>query len=198
MRSRIPLLRSIALLAGLVAFAGCDRSSNPESPLAPQFVSGSNSGSGYGYSYSKNYSVKLVNEPMLSTGDLQVSKLIGLNGGSISLLGHTLTVPAGAVTVPTLFTMANLPLTPSIDVEVTATVTDLVGRVIDVGSFGFDKEVTLTLSYSRATNLSGSSRLWICYVGPDGLIELNSSVNTKSKTVSTRLNHFSKYAMASD
>lgn len=36
---------------------------------------------------------------------LELSQVIGLLGGQVTVAGHTLTVPAGAVSTPTLFTV---------------------------------------------------------------------------------------------
>ena len=191
MSRNLKFFRSFALVAALFTLTSCDRSDSPsDSPLAPP------SADLLGL-FQQNYSFTLINESVLPPLDLRASELIGLAGGSVTLMGHTLTVPAGAVSVPTLFTLVALP-TPNIDVDASASVTGLLGQVLDVGSFGFKKPVTLTLTYSRATNVTNPNKLFIVYFGANGAERLASTVNSTAKTVSTKLNHFSKYGMATD
>ncbi|NLG61075.1 MAG: hypothetical protein GX539_02435 [Candidatus Cloacimonetes bacterium] len=138
----------------------------------------------------------LVQERLALPLDLDISKIIGINGGSISLLGHTITVPAGAVDRPVLFTLI-LARPGYVEVELDATISGLLGRIIDVGGKGFDKPVSLTLTYSRATNVSDPSRLVILRRLPGGAIEeVPSTVDTRTKTVTAKLDHFSRYCMA--
>ena len=130
---------------------------------------------------------------------VSLSAIIGITGGNISLAGHVLHVPAGAVTVPTLFTMV-VPLNGYVEVDLSATVTDILGNVIQVTKFS--KPLTLTLTYARAkTNVTDPSRLFIAYM-PNGdhskLEKLPSTVSTTNLTVSAKLDHFSKYCMATD
>src|SRR5438477_6400994 len=68
-------------------------------------------------------------------GTLQLSQLIGPMGGSLTLAGHVLTVPAGAVTEPTLFTLT-LGTRGYVEVGLKAT-REIFGTVVDVGSTGF-------------------------------------------------------------
>ena len=186
-------LRRLGLVALLALATGCENrtATAPDTPVAPQSgllesLLGSSTMSPF----------TLITEPTLPPIDLRVSQLIGVNGGTLTLLGHTLTVPAGAVSVPTLFTMVALP-TPEIDVELSATVTDLLGRVLNLDT-GFNKPVTLSLSYARANNVTDPARLFIVYFNGTQLEQLPSTVDTRNKLVSTRLEHFSKYGMASN
>jgi hypothetical protein len=189
MARRSALLRSVFVLATALSFASCDRLADVSSPAAPSADLLSDLLS------QPNYSFKVITESVIPPIDTKVTGLIGIGGGSITLMGHTLTVPSGAVTVPTLFTLIALP-NPYVDVEATATVTGLLGNVVDVGIFGFKKPVTLTLTYSRATNVSNPANLFIGYFRSDGTIEpLKSAVDTGKKTVSAQLSHFSKYGM---
>jgi hypothetical protein len=126
---------------------------------------------------------------------LQISRVIGILGGSLSLAGHTVTVPSGAVSLPTVFTLTLLP-NGYIEVEVEALQTSLLGRLINVGEQGFRKPVDLTLTYSRATNVTDPSRLKLMRVNPDGKHEiLPSTVDFGRKTVTAKLDHFSRYCM---
>jgi hypothetical protein len=119
-----------------------------------------------------------------------VVDIIGLDGGILRLDKHELVVPAGAVLQPTLFQMEKV-RSRQIVVDLTATRN---GR--DVGERGFEKPVTLTLSYD-GLRVSDPSKLFILRVMPDGRHErLPSVVDRENKTVSAELDHFSKYAMA--
>jgi hypothetical protein len=71
-------------------------------------------------------------------------------------------------------------------------------RGVDVGEQGFEKPVTITLSYDKL-NVRDPSKLFILRYNENGQHEkLPSVVNTRAKTVSAQLDHFSKYAMASN
>ena len=177
-------LRPVGLVAVALLAGSCDQASAPRDlPLSPSF--------------SQQSGFKLVKEKLPRHVGLEASQLIGLSGGSVSLLGHTLTVPAGAVTVPTLFTMTVLP-SAHIDVELSATVTDLLGRIIDVGQSGFSIPITLSLTYSRATNVNDPADLFLVYINGSTLTRLPSTVDQATQTVSTQLNHFSAYGMCTD
>jgi hypothetical protein len=86
---------AVLALAIAMLTSSCERATNaPE--LRPQATATSTS-------------YTLVHDVLpLPVPNLNVSSLIGIGGGSISVLGHTLTVPSGAVTSPTLFTMIAL------------------------------------------------------------------------------------------
>ncbi|HEX6693403.1 MAG TPA: hypothetical protein VF035_01745 [Longimicrobiales bacterium] len=129
---------------------------------------------------------------------LNLTKLIGIKGGLLEVLDHTLTVPKGAVTQPTLFTMRVAPTT-RVEVELKAELETKDG-LIDVGSQGFLKPVELELSYAHATNVRYPSRLKIALLNDDGTIKeiLPSTVDTKQKTVTAKLPHFSRYVLVCD
>ena len=121
-----------------------------------------------------------------------VVEVIGLDGGLLSLGHHSLLVPAGAVDSPTTFSMELLK-SEYVMVDLTA-----MRRRVDVGEKGFEKPVTLTLSYD-GLRVRDPSKLFILRVNEDGRHEkLPSVVDTRKKTVSAQLDHFSKYAMASN
>lgn len=121
-----------------------------------------------------------------------VVKVIGLDGGLLSLGNHSLLVPAGAVTQPTTFSMELLK-SEYVMVDLTAT-----RRGVDVGEEGFDKPVTVTLSY-EGLRIKDPSKLFILRMNENGEHEkLPSVVDTRKRTVSAALDHFSKYAMASN
>ncbi|HEX7089830.1 MAG TPA: hypothetical protein VF192_06820 [Longimicrobiales bacterium] len=131
---------------------------------------------------------------------LQLTRLISLEGGTLSLLGHTLVVPKGAVTSPTLFTML-VGLNGHVEVHLTALVPTLF-RILNIGEQGFRKPVRLTLSYANARNVEDPNDLVIVYVpgwwGYDRVEPLPSTVDTTRKTVTAELDHFSRYAMATN
>ena len=178
---------SVLLLA--LSIAGCDLQetgpSAPEAPIAattPITVDG--------------LSFNLINDLSGLIQNVTTSKLIGLDGGSITLLGHTLTVPLGAVTKPTLFVMI-VGSDGIVSVDLFAFSIDLLGRRIDIGGRGFNKPVDLSLYYGRS-QVSDPSKLFIAHIEGSRITPLPSTVNTTKKTVSTKLEHFSKYAMMSN
>jgi hypothetical protein len=130
-----------------------------------------------------------------------LAKLLGSEGGILSLLGHILNVPAGAVSEPTLFSMTAIQ-SGHIEVELTATPKSLLRRLLfwrPVAEVQFEVPVALSLSYARATNVTDPSRLRIMRVNPDGNHEiLPSVVDTVNKTVTAQLDHFSRYCMVSN
>ena len=196
-------LRRLALVPVLLlAVTACEKSADPIAAVAPSaeidpllggLLGGSSQPSGW----------VLVNDPILSlsgiTSSVSTGQLIGFGGGSISLLGHTLVVPAGAVTKPTLFTMIVLP-TGKVEVDLLATVSTLLG-VLDVGSTGFAKPVPVTLTYSRGNNVgTHASQIKVLRIksllGYGNYEVMPTTVDTTNKTARTALDHFSRYTLA--
>lgn len=129
---------------------------------------------------------------------LELTEVVGLLGGRITVAGHTLTVPAGAVSAPTTFTVRALD-NGHIEVELHAMVQGLLGRSIDIGAAGFRKPVTVSLTYARATNVTDAQRLKIMRLNANGRHEvLASTVSENAHTVSAQLDHFARYALVSD
>ncbi|HEY8521588.1 MAG TPA: hypothetical protein VIN61_16065 [Gammaproteobacteria bacterium] len=130
---------------------------------------------------------------------LQITDLISLKGGSITLLGHTLTVPAGAVTSPTLFTML-LGLNGYVEVHLEALSPSLLGGLLNIGGHGFRQPVRVTLSYANAADVVDPSRLVIVHLpglwGYDRAEPVPTTVDPVRKTVTAELDHFSRYALA--
>lgn len=136
--------------------------------------------------------------PLFPLPPLTVSQLIGVSGGTLNVMGHSLVVPAGAVSRPTLFTMT-LPRLGYVEVELHATVTDLLGRLIDVGASGFDRPVTLSMTYARATNVDDPRDLVILHkLGNNKYEVIPSVLNQSTKRLTAQLEHFSGYCMASN
>jgi hypothetical protein len=187
------------VLALSLSLAACEQ---VQEPLAPQpgtpdpVLGGLLSGGRIG-------SYALVREPLLSgLADLRLSKLVGVDGGELTLLGHTLRVPAGAVPTPTLFTLVVLP-TGYVQVSLDATLSTATG-LLNVGSEGFLRPVPVTLTYSRATNVADPSKLKVVRLaGPLGLFGaltgkyqiMPSAVDPAAQTVTAELEHFSDYAL---
>lgn len=133
--------------------------------------------------------------------DATIAVLIGHDGGVLSLLGHLLTVPQGAVTESTIFSMTVLQQ-GYIEVELTATPKSLLSTLFfwrTAEPVQFNVPVELSLSYARATNVTDPSRLKIMRVMPDGRHEiLASTVDPVKQTVTAELDHFSRYCMIAD
>lgn len=184
MRLHPRVRRSFVLSAMLVASA-CAQDRPAETPLAPTVTP---SLSATTTTYTLVHDAKPLR---LLTSQLTLSTLIGPTGGKVSLLGHVLTVPKGAVTVPTIFTMLVLP-TGFIEVELAALL-PILGT--DVGG-SFTKPVTLKLTYKRSPDAIDPARLLIVRVNGTEYEPLVSTVNIDAEAVSAKLTHFSKYAMA--
>lgn len=136
--------------------------------------------------------------------DLSVSKLIGLLGGTLDLAGHRLIVPTGAVLEATTFQMTQL-TNGYVAVELRATLLRRITRflfrtietLLDIGELGFEKPVTIELTYAWATNVTDPSRLVIVRILDDGRVEeVPSEVDTDRKVVRAKLDHFSRYCIA--
>jgi hypothetical protein len=194
MRWSIRSLFIATILAGSL-IAGCDPAGSraTPSPTEPSELLGGLLGG------KKVQGYTLVKAPLLSLQELSISGLIGVQGGQITLLGHTLTVPAGAVGQPTLFVLTVLP-TGYVEVDLEASLTSLLGGLLDIGGSGFLKPVPVTLSYAAGTNVSDPRRLTILRVnsllGYGKYEVMPSRVNLTGKTVTTELDHFSRYVIA--
>lgn len=189
MMRRLRIFLPVLLLA--VSASGCEGGGEGgKHPTSPSPLLGLGSPSGY----------TLANDPLipaLLNTPLKISGLVGLGGGTLEILGHRLEVPVGAVLEPTLFTVAVLP-TGSVEVYLTATRTDLLRRLLNVGGSGFRKPVRVTLSYSRSTNVPDPSALVILRMrGPGGVPQpMPSQVDPVRRTVTADLDHFSPYSIA--
>src|SRR5690606_21121475 len=104
-----------------------------------------------------------------------------------------LTVPLGAVSQPTLFVLTVLP-TGNVEVYLLGTRSTLLG-LLNIGSLGFSEPVPVTLTYSRSTNVTDPSKLFV--LRAKGLFgqpqPLPSTVDTVTQTVTADLDHFSRY-----
>lgn len=189
--------RRAAMLMLVLGVASCDHVVNSGSsddllePNLPQLVTVTgDDGNGY----------ELIQEPSPGALDqLSVSGVIGILGGVLELDGHKLTIPSGAVLEPTIFTMARSQ-NGFLEVDLTAIRVTLLGEVIDIGEQGFEKPVTLELTYSRATNVQRARDLVILRLNGTGLggthEVLPSKVHQRRQVVRAELDHFSGYCMA--
>lgn len=189
----------IFAVLGLLAIANCnaDMTAPAASPTTDADALLSNPFDLLGSKDDADYTF-IQEHPLFPLPPLSVSQLIGVSGGTISVMGHSLVVPAGAVSTPTLFTMT-LPRLGYVEVELHATVTDLLGRLIDVGASGFDRPVTLSMTYARATNVDDPRDLVILHKRGNNKYEVIPSVlNQSTKRLTAQLEHFSGYCMASN
>lgn len=173
----------------LAAFGGCERPAEQASvPVA-----------GPSFSQSASDYVLIEGTVPSSLLELEVSEIIGSGGGSLALGGHAIEVPAGAVDEPTLFTMTLL-TSGYVEVELSAVVDGLLGGVLDVGAEGFgDETVALTMTYDWATNVDDPGDLLILRMRDDGTVEpLPVVLDREARTITARLEHFSRYCMASN
>ncbi|HEX2092369.1 MAG TPA: hypothetical protein VHG28_08205 [Longimicrobiaceae bacterium] len=179
-------LRLTALPAIALALWSCDspRQGDLQELVGPSArPSASSSGNGY----------RLLrgNDGWIGTS----TALIGSGGGVLQLGEHELTVPSGAVSAPTLFTMT-LEDAEHIRVELTATRALLLGGTLDVGKAGFARPVRLKLGFARATETFDVSTLSIAWTRPDGTLEVfPTEVNPSGKQARAELDHFSGYAV---
>ncbi|HUP88459.1 MAG TPA: hypothetical protein VM100_03880 [Longimicrobiales bacterium] len=124
---------------------------------------------------------------------------IGPAGGTVTTAAYTLIIPANAVTKSTRFDIE--PLNTGVySVELHAYQKGglLNLSLIDVGSKGFLKPVTLRMSYAKAYNVTDPNALVIVYFA-QGIVEIKpSAIDLVNKTVTSQLNHFSKYCMATN
>jgi hypothetical protein len=112
------------------------------------------------------------------------------SGGTITVRGGKMVVPAGAILEPTRFTLT-VPASLYAEISVTANGAD---------HFQFEKAVSLTISYSqcsRAKLEKGALSAW--YIAPEtkALLEYMGGEDDKvSRTVTFRTDHLSEYAIA--
>ena len=120
-------------------------------------------------------------EPQPYVGE---TRIIGPDGGEIKIGPHTLDIPAGALTEPTVVTAE-------------APVSNLVTVTFSPHGLTFLKQPELTLSYARCY-LPQNYRYRLAYIDDnDNLIEYPFSVDRKGKDkVVGWIWHFSKYAIA--
>ena len=174
--AKTPLRSALTLVAGiLITIGGC--SDRPQE--TPTSVV-----SAHGYT-----KVALQHGPSFDqsgSGDNRGEKVIGPAGGTLDIGGgNSITFPAGALSAPTT----------------------IKGRVdnryieVDLGPTGLrfpsGAEPTLVLSYANAAGFVPVNLLTIIYTDDAGhfLEDMQGVVDPAQKTVSTKLRHFSRYAV---
>ena len=130
------------------------------------------------------------------TPTLTASSMIGPAGGTVHVLGHSLLVPPGAVTNPTLFTIAAQP-TGLIEVELTAIEFPEFGAPAPVDQF--ERPVQLSLNYARSPDraIMRMTGVIIHVDGTDATL-VRSRIRPAQKRIVATLWHFSRYMMASN
>jgi hypothetical protein len=130
---------------------------------------------------------KMVQETDPTVGT--VTAVIDRRGGSLSIGGTTLDIPAGAVKSPTTFTI-NKP-NGELVYEFTATK----NRENDIGSAGFRVPLSLTISYAGVGDQMAAPV--IVYINEKGrVVPLLTKVDTANKTMTAEIRHFSIYGGA--
>jgi hypothetical protein len=129
--------------------------------------------------------------------NLVASKLIGVGGGKLNIQGHSLTIPAGAIDHPTLFTMTISPVN-RIEVDLTALAIPIVGDPFAVTTFNQALRLQLTYHRSPDRNTVNPANLVIINVEGEQAEPARSRAYPANKTVAAQIWHFSKYMMASN
>jgi hypothetical protein len=172
LRSR---LLSVALGAGLLGMVAC-------TDQTPTQLTGT------GPAFSETSTPTLIECPTPTARS--ISATVDESGGTLSVRGGKMVLPAGAVREPTLFTLT-VPASLYAEISVTANGGE---------HFQFEKPVSLTISYSqcsRAKLEKGALSAW--YVAPEtkALLEYMGGEDDKvSRTVTFRTDHLSEYAIA--
>jgi hypothetical protein len=182
----------LAALAAALLVTGCDNLSDPSSALT-----GPSDKSDVLITVKTRSGFTIARETDPSVG--VVTALIDRNGGALSIGNHVLTVPAGAVDGPTVFTMTKPAGTLKLDLTATSVVpgTRLPSlNANNVGRNGFNVPVSLAISYYNVEGVSDPSKLKVGWVKPNGTVEIQQSqVDVFGKVVVGTLHHFSAYAI---
>lgn len=120
-----------------------------------------------------------------------VRAVIGIEGGELELAGHVLTVPAGAVTALTQFSMTLIP-NGGVEVHLQA----IQPEVGNIGMSGFQIPVRLALSYV-GTDVDDPEDLVIVRMQTGERLETELDEDGSSR-VWAHLDHFSRYRLCSN
>lgn len=181
----------LGTLTGALLFPGCDTTTTP--PPQAEILAPPDSGSDELLRRVTQTLLRPVVPVLRGVGritDGVVSGVVSVAGGVLELDGHSLTVPAGAVSMPTLFTLT---VVPGDDIVVDLRAID-VATGLDVGGRGFALPVQLALSYAGST-VSDPSRLVIVRILAGGDEVLPTTVDTTRRVAWTDLDHFSRYGL---
>jgi hypothetical protein len=178
-------LRSAALsaLAVTLVFAACENTDQLTSPSLHQ-KAGSERVVVTEYG-DQGYKMVQETDPTVGT----VTAVIDENGGSLSIGGTTLAIPAGAVSGATTFTVNK----PNGELAYDFSATQQTPN--DVGSAGFAVPLTLTISYAGVGDRMAAPV--IVYINDRGrVVPLATKVNTAGRTMTAEIRHFSIYGGA--
>lgn len=147
-----------------------------EGPMAPEEESTASTGP------------VLVECPVSETRS--TSATIDLLGGTVSLDGHSITLPEGAVLLPTQITLT-APASNYMEIDI---------RANDLESFEFEQPVSVAVSYQRCTrsNLDKATlSAWHIDTTTKALLEDMGGVDDKTaRTVTFESGHLSGFAIA--
>lgn len=115
---------------------------------------------------------------------------VGILGGTVALDGHAITLPSGAVALPTVLTLT-APAGQYVELEIQAN---------DQDSFQFQEPVTIQISYDRCTrNNIPSDPLTAWHIDEDtkALLEhMGGSDDKEARNVTFSSDHLSAFAIA--
>lgn len=138
---------------------------------------------------STSYGATLLECPVDVTRS--VSATIGIDGGVLSLDGHEVAIPVGAVLLPTEFTLT-VPASNYVEIDV---------RAAGQEHFDFLEPVALTISYSRCTRSNIDKKtLRVFYIDSASnaiLEDLGGTDDKTARSVTTSTDHLSDYALGS-
>jgi hypothetical protein len=176
-------ITALSALAVTLVFAACENTDQLTSPSLKQKVGNERV---VVTEYGEN-GYKLVKETDPEVGT--VSGVFDSNGGSLSIGGTTLAIPAGAVSAPTTFTV-NKP-----NGELTYDFTATQNTANDVGSAGFAVPLSLTISYAAVHGKVKNPV--IVWIKPNGYAEAQATtVDAAAETMTAPISHFSVYGGA--
>lgn len=166
------LFIATGLTIGLLAACG----EAGEAPLAPEEPAFAASGS------------TLVECPISETRS--TSATVDALGGTVSLDGHSITLPAGAVLLPTEITLT-VPASNYMEIDI---------RANDLESFEFEAPVSVVLSYQRCTRANLDKDMlsvWHIDTATKALLEDMGGVDDKiARSVTFESGHLSGFAIA--
>jgi hypothetical protein len=175
---------ALSVLAATLVLGGCENTSGLTAPSTLEHKIGNERVviTEYG---DEGYKMVQETDPTVGT----VTAVIDQNGGSLSIGGTRLDVPAGAVSAPTTFTVNKPNGELAFDFSATRNTPN------DIGSAGFPVPLKLTIDYSKIpNNMEAPAVIWI---KPDGRAEaLQTQVDAENKTMTAEVTHFSIYGGA--
>jgi hypothetical protein len=172
--NRRRLVLALGLVAGTLVLGSCDRS-----PMAPVAQPASDVRSDW-FGWGLNLLLTCSPQPYDSA-----SQMIGPDGGTLTVGGNRLTVPAGALQAPTLITGVVTP--------------DSVNAIrFSPQGLVFQQPTQLVMSYANCGLLHVFIPKRIAYTTDDfQILEMIPSLdNVLNRTVTGQVSHFSQYAIA--